>query len=215
MKRLAGVLLGVVGLGLGIGILAAEAVEQQPAATAASATPAAPAASADEAKMAKWKEAATPGEAHKRLEPLVGTWSHASTWWESPEAQPQKSQGTTEATWVLGNRFVQQVVRGEMMGQPFEGIGITGYDNVKQEYASVWLDNMSTGIMASSAQFDPATNSLMEQGTFSCPITGEKHMSFRSVLKIADANSHSYEMYMKDKDGKEFKSMEIQYTRVQ
>jgi hypothetical protein len=212
MKRLAGLALGLAGLVLGAGLEAARAVEQQPAAAAPAS---AAAGAAEDAKMAKWKEFATPGEAHKRLEPLIGRWTHASKWWESPEAAPQESQGTSEAKWILGNRFIQQDVRGEMMSEPFEGIGITGYDNVKQEYSSVWLDNMGTGIMTSSAQYDPASNSLKEQGTFACPLTGDKNMSYRGIWKLTDANSHTYEMYMKDKDGKEFKSMEIQYTRVQ
>jgi hypothetical protein len=36
------------------------------------------------------------------------------------------------------------------MGMPFEGLGYTGYDNVKKQYFGTWIDSMSTGIMTSS-----------------------------------------------------------------
>ena len=36
---------------------------------------------------------------------------------------------------------------GEMMGMPVKGIGITGYNNMTQEYESYWIDNLGTGMI--------------------------------------------------------------------
>jgi len=169
----------------------------------------------DPAKMAEAKVKGAPGENHKILESLAGDWDATSQWWMTKDAQPMESKATASSKMVLGGRFLHQEYKGEAMGEPFEGMGVTGYDNVKQEFTSVWMDNMATGIMTSSGQYDPATKSIGEQGTFSCPMTGKKDMKFRSVLKIVDNDHFTYEMYgngMDDK-GPEFKTMEINYTR--
>src|SRR6266446_8336523 len=84
-----------------------------------------------------------PGEAHKRLEPLVGKWEYTVTWWMNPGKEPQVMKGTNENTLVMGGRFLQQQAHGETKeNQPtFEGMGLTGYDNIKKSYTSMWVDN--------------------------------------------------------------------------
>ena len=172
-------------------------------------------AAAEQEMMKKWQEAATPGEAHKRLESLVGNWSHTVRWSMTPDEKPTESKGTNTNTMILGGRFLKQETQGEAMGQPFEGLGISGYDNVRKEYNSVWIDSMGTGMMTGTGQFDAAQNAITEKGEFSCPITGNQHMIYRSVWKIIDPNHYTYEMYTAAPDGKEFRSMDIAYERVQ
>ena len=35
-----------------------------------------------------------------------------------------------------------------MMGQPFSGVGIDGYDNLRKKYVTTWIDTMGTGIFS-------------------------------------------------------------------
>jgi hypothetical protein len=105
-------------------------------------------------------------------------------------------------------------VRGDMGGQPFEGLGYLGYDNIRGKYTVVWLDSMNTGITRASGQFDPGTKQYTESGTFSCPLTGEKDRRFRGEWKVIDDDTLAYTMYTPDPDGKEVKGMEISYRRV-
>ncbi len=164
-----------------------------------------------DAMMEKWKEYATPNENHKVLGTLVGDWNNTVKSWMSPDGKPEISKGTSEIDWIMGGRFIEQAVEGTFMGQPFEGMGIMGYDNEKKQYQSVWIDNMGTGIMTGSGNYDPKTKTLTDQGTFSCPAEGQK--SYRGVTKIIDKDNFTYEMYMAGPDGKEFRAMEIVYTR--
>ena len=156
----------------------------------------------------------SPGEKHKYLEPFIGKWNHTSRWWKTPAAKPDESKGTNQTKWILGNRFLYQEVQGTFLGKPFEEVIMTGYDNVKEEYNSIWIHNMRTGMMISSGQYDPATKTFTEKGSYASPVTGEKNKTFRSETKIMDADHYSYEMYTLGPDGKEFKSMEITYERV-
>lgn len=202
----------VVVLGLvGMAVLAAPVLAQDSAPKSAEVQM--PAASGmDEAMMAKMKEYSTPNENHKALDPLVGSWDYSLKWWKAPGDPSEESTGTNEVKWIMDGRFIEQTTMGSMMNQPFEGRGITGFDNLKKEYTSIWLDNMATGVMVSSATYDPAMKTFTEKGSFSCPII-QGQMPFRTITKIIDDNTHTYEMYMNDKDGKEFKSMEITYKR--
>ena len=91
------------------------------------------------AMEAKWKEYGTPGSEHRALEARTGKWNVAVKMFEPGSTTANESQGTCEGKWILGNRFVQETARGQWMGQPFEGIGTIGYDNLKDEYVSTWV----------------------------------------------------------------------------
>jgi hypothetical protein len=165
-----------------------------------------------QAMIAEWHTYALPNDNHKILDPLVGTWSHVAKWWMSPDSQPETSQGTNETTWEMGRRFLVKVVKATSMGQPFEGMGLTGFDNGKQTYQTIWMDNMGTGMMIGEGTYDPGTKTLTDHGRFTDPFIGQR--SYRGVMTLIDDDHHSYEMFVADKDGEEFRMMEILYTRA-
>jgi hypothetical protein len=171
------------------------------------------AAPADEkAMMEKWLQVATPSAGHKALEPVVGTWDAKITMWMAPGAPPQESTGTSENKWVLGGRFVQQSYDGNFMGQPFSGVGYTGYDNFKKKYVGTWMDTMGTMIMVSQGSADATGKTLSMTSTIDDVMTG-KPTNVKSEIKIVDADHHVMEMWGPDPTGKQFKTMEIHYTR--
>src|SRR5262245_51308147 len=102
-----------------------------------------------EEMMKKAEAACTPGPAHQALDPLVGDWNAEVKMWMTPGEPPTLSKGTSKNTWTLKGRFVQAEFNGDFMGKPFHGIGFTGYDNVRQKYRSVWIDDMSTTMVTS------------------------------------------------------------------
>jgi hypothetical protein len=168
-----------------------------------------------QAMMAKAKEAGTPGAEHAILKPLEGSWNVTGRSWMKPtEKKPTMSSGTSTLSWVMGGRFLKQEYKGDMMGQPFEGLGYMGYDKVKKEYVSVWMDSMATGLFEGSGSYDATTKTVGETGNFSCPVTGDKDMWYRSDWKMVDNDTNVFTMYMKDPNGKEFKSMELTYKRA-
>ena len=166
---------------------------------------------ATQAMIAAWHTYALPNDNHKILDPLVGTWSHVAKWWMSPDSQPEMSQGTNETAWEMGGRFLVKTVKATSMGQPFEGMGLTGFDNGKQTYQTIWMDNMGTGMMIGEGTYDPGTKTLTDHGRFTDPFIGQRN--YRGVVTLIDDDHHSYEMYVADKNGKEFRMMEILYTR--
>lgn len=164
-----------------------------------------------QAMMETYKKLATPGEPHKLFAGLAGSWTTTTKEWMEPGRPPTESSGTAEMKMLLDGRFLQQEFTGEMMGQPFSGIGIDAYDNMTKKYVTAWMDTMSTGIfiMEGTASADGKTIALKG----SHPEPGGGKMTHRAVWKILDNNTQSFEMYGAHKQGKEMKMMEITYTR--
>ena len=171
---------------------------------------------AKQAAMEAMQKVGSPSEGHKALEPFTGSWTYTAQWWMSPDAPPEAMTCSTTNSLIFVGRFLKQEIRGQAEGQPpFEGIGFTGYDNIRKEYQTIWFDNMATGMMMGTGQFDAATKTLTDQGDFSCPVTGEGHRVFRTAWTVIDQDHTTYENYMRTPEGREFKAMEIHYSRAQ
>ncbi|HUP00394.1 MAG TPA: DUF1579 domain-containing protein [Gemmatimonadota bacterium] len=162
--------------------------------------------------MEKWTEYATPGEEHAHLAQLEGAWNWTARFWMAPGDEPMESSGTSSSEMAFGGRYLIEGYEGSAMGQPFEGHGMTGYDNRDEEYIAVWVDNHSTGVMISRGSYDPATRTLTMTGTYDDVVTGEEK-TMRGVTTIVDDDTVRYEAYTPGPDGVEFKSFELVSTR--
>lgn len=159
-----------------------------------------------------WVAYKTPGDVHKMLATDAGEWKTETTSWMSPGTEPVKSSGVCINKMIMDGRYLESSYKGDMMGMPFEGKGITGYDNAKKIIVSTWIDNFGTGVTYMEGNWDAATKSTISKGKFVDPESG-KDMEMKEVYKIIDDKSRIMEMYMTMPDGKEFKTMEIKYTR--
>lgn len=167
----------------------------------------------DSATMMKnWMEYMEPGKEHKMMASWDGTWKTDITMWMAPDAPPSKSSGTTINKTVLGGRYQQSTNKATWEGMPFEGQSTLAYDNFRKVFISTWIDNMGTGIMVAEGPWDEATKSITLKGKMMDP-TLKKELEFREVFKVIDENTHTMEMYAPAEGGKEFKTMEMRYTR--
>jgi len=166
-----------------------------------------------QAMMELWKQAATPGEPHKLFATLAGSWTTTTKEWMEPGKPPTESVGFADMKMLLDGRFLYQEYNSQMMGQPFSGVGIDAYDNMRKRYVTAWMDTMGTGIfiMEGTASADGRTITLKG----SHPEPGGGHMTHRAVWKILDANTQTFDMYGAHHGGKEMKMLEITYQRKQ
>jgi len=163
------------------------------------------------AMMEVYKKLGTPGAPHKLLASLAGSWTGKVKSWCEPSESPMESTGNSEQKMILGGRFLQHEFSGEMMGNPFTGIGFAGYDNHTKKYVSTWMDSMGTAILVFEGSASADGKTITQEARYDDPIKGP--MKWRSVTRIVDDNTHVFEMYGTDKGGKEEKMMEITYTR--
>ncbi len=164
-----------------------------------------------QAMMEVYQKLATPGEPHKLFATLAGSWTTTTKEWMEPGKPPTESTGTADMKMLLDGRFLYQEFTSQMMGQPFSGIGIDGYDNLRKKYVTTWMDTMGTGFftMEGTASGDGKTITL--KGQHDEPGGGK--MTHRAVWKIVDGNTQTFDMYGTHKHSKEMKMLEITYTR--
>ncbi len=167
----------------------------------------------EEAMMEKWQAFMTPGAEHELLKERVGKWDMKITMWMAPGAPASESEGTTTLSMIMGDRYLLDRTSSSFDGMPFEGMSIVGYDNMKKKFVSIWIDNMGTGLMQSEGTYDKSTKTLTFDTMGPDVMTG-KYEKMRSVEKIISKDKWIVEMYKAMPDGKDFKTMEITYTRT-
>ncbi len=163
-------------------------------------------------EMAKYMKLSQPGDHHAHLARLAGTWDTKVTTWEAPGAAPQTSAGKAKNTMALGGRFLRVDYRGSFMGQEFEGMGLSGYDNGKKQHTDLWVDNMGTLMYPSKGSCSEGGKVLELAGQYDDPISGQTK-TMKSVTRIVSDDRFVTKFYTKDSGGKEFQNMEIVYTR--
>lgn len=154
---------------------------------------------------------ATPGAPHKVLAGMEGSWNAETKFWMEPNKPPTESTATCEQKMILGGRFLQQEFAGDIMGNSFAGIGITGYDNHTRKYISTWMDSMGTALLFFEGTASADGKTITQESRYDDPVKGP--LKWRSVTRIVDENTHVFEMHETGKSGKEEKMMEITYTR--
>lgn len=161
--------------------------------------------------MDLYKKVGTPGEPHALLAKLEGSWVTRSRGWMEPGTPPVESSGTCEQKLILDGHYLQQFYTGDMMGQPFAGINLLGYDNHEGKYVSVWLDSMSTGIYRFEGHASADGRTISQECSYDDPARGPA--LWRTVTKITDDNTIDFEMFLTPRGGKEEKMMEMTITR--
>jgi hypothetical protein len=125
---------------------------------------------------------------------------------DSPE--PQKAKSVATYKMILDGKYQEGTFKGEMFGMPFEGRGMTAYDNASKEFITTWIDNMGTGMLVSRGQYDEVSKSITFNGKMVDPVTG-KEKKVKEVITFIDDKNQKMEMFEVNSDGTEFKNMEI------
>lgn len=171
---------------------------------------AAPAMSPEQAAMMEaFAKAGTPGPEHAWLASTAGSWTFQGAAWTGPGGPESKFSGSEERTMAMGGRILMSKVSATIDGQPFEGMGINGFDNVTKKFWGSWVDSMTTGAMtvrgtcnAGKCELESIAPDPTTGGTTTGRMVSEQHPDHEHVV-----------MYAKGPDGKEFKAMEFHYTR--
>jgi hypothetical protein len=163
------------------------------------------------AEMEAYMKAGTPGAPHKALAATAGTYDVTARSWQAAGAPPMEEKGTATRSMALDGRVLVEEFKGSMMGMAFTGHGMRGYDNVTGKYWGTWMDSMSTGLMVSEGTCN-ASNACTFTGEWNDPVK-KGPVTSRMTSRWTSPTTEVFEMYGPGKDGKEFKMMELTYTK--
>lgn len=163
--------------------------------------------------MEMYTKAGTPGEPHKLLAKLEGSWETRSRNWAEPDKPPRESGGSCEQKLVLDGHYLQQIYKGDMMGRPFTGLSLLGFDNHTKKYQTIWLDSMSTGIylFEGAARVSGGIRTITQECRYDDPVRGPS--LWRTVTRIKSDDTVEFAMFLTPRGKKEEKMMEMTMTR--
>ena len=163
------------------------------------------------AEMEAYMRAGTPGPQHERLASKAGEYDVLVRSFHDPSGTPMEEKGTAVRKVELDGRVMTEHFKGSMMGMPFTGHGMTGYDNVTGKYWSTWNDSMSTGIMVSEGTCDEK-DACTFMGTWNDAVK-KGPVTARMTTRWKSPTVQIFEMHGPGPDGKEMKMMELTYTK--
>lgn len=163
------------------------------------------------AAQAEWAKKMAPNEKHKMLEKFVGDFAVKSKIWFAPEAPPMESSGEARLRTILGGRYLQERYEADIAGTEFQGQGVTGFDTVKGKYTSTWIDTQSTFITMMEGDADAAGTTLTLIGD--APQADGVHRM--KIVWATTADGHVSTFLDVDAAGKETKTMEMTYTKIE
>ena len=140
-----------------------------------------------------------------------GEWEATAKGQSDPSQPVQEWKGTCKNTLVLGGRFLQMEYKGELLGQPYEGYGLSGYDPEKKKHTLVWMDSLTTQMM----HYEGECTDGCKTTTLTAELPGPNGttMKSRSVTRVVSPTEHVFEIYVTDPSGKESKMLEIVYQK--
>jgi hypothetical protein len=122
---------------------------------------------------------------------------------------------------VLDGRYLRQHMKGDMLmpdatGQikptPYEGMGLTGYDNYRKSYVGHWQDNLTTAMHTFSDQRSPDGKTLTMYGLMDEPMLDMFARHVKYVTMIENDNKFVFAVYDLAA-GENHKAFEIVYER--
>jgi hypothetical protein len=153
-----------------------------------------------------------PGPEHDLLKKDVGVWDATVEMSAGPPGTaPMVSKGTETVTLAVGGMWQVTEFKGELMGAPFEGRGLMGFDPGKKKYVGSWVDSMTPSISPMEASYDPATKTMT--GWMEAPDPTGKLTKSKHTTEWRDADTRVFNMFMTAPDGKEYPVLKITYKR--
>jgi hypothetical protein len=150
--------------------------------------------------------------AHQRLAALVGEWEGPTKTWFEPDVLADESLMSGKMSAILGGRFILHEYSGQMMGKPFEGVAIYGFDLATNKFQAAWVDSfhMSTGILFSEGEPGDRFSVL---GSYDAGGPEVPRWGWRTEIDVIGDDNIVVTAYNISPEGDEAMATETRYTR--
>lgn len=165
---------------------------------------------AQEAAADPEMQAMLPGPVHEEMQRYAGEYEVLSRFFAGPDAEPVETRGTAKLSSVLGGRFLLEEDSGTMMGAPYEGLKLWGFNNGTQSFESLWVYSLSTGMLTMTGETKDEGESIDWNARYE-DAGGEHEM--RVVTTYPDVDTMVLKMNGPAPDGGEYTVLELTYRR--
>ncbi|MEM1449362.1 MAG: DUF1579 domain-containing protein [Planctomycetota bacterium] len=151
-----------------------------------------------------------PGAEHERLARQVGVWKVDCTYHQGGEPMQIEATETVEA---FGGFYTEATFEANMMGAPFRGRAVLGFEPATGEYVGTWYDTMVPQLFTFRGTFDAAGKGLSMRAEGQDFWSGAP-AAYRTVEEHRDDGSRHFEMFMQVEGQPEMKLFTYVYTRA-
>jgi len=148
---------------------------------------------------------------HLALQRQVGTWDAVVKVFTAPGQPPMVSKAVEVNTLVPGGLWLTSVFKSELMGTPFEGRGIFGFDPALGKHVGTWIDST---VMALAHPMGTCKDGCKEVTlTFEGPDMTGKTVTYQNITVEQGPDRRVMTLHVKGPEGTFQPTMEITYTR--
>jgi hypothetical protein len=160
--------------------------------------------------MALMKKWSATDEHHKELAWYLGTWDTEMRMTGAPAAE----KGTSEFKWIVDGRWIAEDFNGTLMGAPYHGYGVMGFDRFKKKWVSTWVSSADTAMLRfEGVVVDPTGKVKVLWCNLDEYLTGERDRPAKGVYRKIDENTFLYELWDMAMGLEGGKVLEITYKR--
>jgi hypothetical protein len=150
-----------------------------------------------------------PTKEHALLHEGLGMWD-ASVKSTVPGQPVTEEKGTENVVAICDGRWTWSDFKGTMMGMPFEGHALCGYDANEKKFVSYWIDSCTPTFSKTTGTYDEAKKQYQFTGTSVCP-DGEE-ATVNQVYSVKDKDTRTLQMAFKGENMSH--DMSITYKRA-
>lgn len=121
-----------------------------------------------------------PTKQHEMLSKKVGKWNTTMIMPGAPNAKGTSTNRMVGDFWLIDD------LETEVMGAPYHGHGVLGYDPEKEKFVGVWADSMNPSLMTFEGEFDEESKTLTYEVPGKNPMTGKAHIEKHETKFISD-----------------------------
>jgi hypothetical protein len=159
-----------------------------------------------------WTEYASPTNFHKLLSTYSGSFNLEITMYQEEGKAPVMDKAESYQSMLLGERFLEMKQFGTMLKMDFLAITTIGFNNSDQKITLTSINNLSTGTLTLTGNWDEKANSATLFGQQTNPVT-KKVIKVKQVITFVDANTILIESFDQDSKKPFSKTMQYKYTR--
>ena len=134
-----------------------------------------------------------PGEHHKHLKKMIGTWYFKSKFHTVP-GQIVEMNGVEVARMQPGGFWLISDFTGKLMEMPFHAHALMGYEAHKKKYIVTWSDSLGSVLVISSGTCskDGKTITMVGKGY---ELIQKREITYKQVYETKDTNTKTYKLY--------------------
>jgi hypothetical protein len=142
-----------------------------------------------------------PEKEHQWLKQFVGQWNTTSKGSMGPDQPPMECSGTISSR-MLGEFWVVNEMKADVMETTMTGIQSIGYDPAKKKYVGTWIDSMGHHLWTYEGNVDQTGSKLTLEAEGPNSMAGGKTTQFRDTYEFKSADHILVTSSMLGEDGK-------------